>query len=376
MSTTLRSTIDFPSLVSPLQGGDSAGPYLRYDPVYDQIREARREEDSSLSQGIWQTEFKRADWPLVEKLCTEALSTRSKDLQIAGWLTEAWIVLDQLKGAAQGITLIADLCATYWGILHPVLEDSDPESVEQRLSLFEWMDEQFANRLLFAPLTYCETDSTLSFFSLADWLSATNLEVIAKRTPEGKTLVTQAESQGKITLTRFRKALEMTTVPYLETSLDQVSRLQNCLDALYQQLQTILGNQAPSFNKFKNNLEDIIRIVKSSLQQKQQQSLKEQAPLPSPMPSPEDIFSQETKNPIPPQNPDVVTISERHDAYQALKDISGFLKSLDGHSPAPYLLELIVSWENKTLVEILSDISKGNQEGHVLLRLLANAIKT
>ncbi len=374
MSTTLRPTIDFPSLFSPLQGGGVTGPYLRYDPVYDQIREARREEDNSLSQGIWETEFKRADWPLVEKLCAEALSTRSKDLQIAGWLAEAWIVLDQLKGAAQGITLITNLCANYWETLHPALEDNDPESVEQRLSLFEWIDEQFANRLLFAPLTYCETDSTLSSFSLADWLSATNLEVIAKRTPEGKTLVTQAENQGKLTLTRFRKALDMTASPYLETLLNQASQLQNCLDTLYHQLQTIMGNQAPSFNKFKNTLEDIIRIIKGSLQQKQQQPPKEQTPLPPT--SSEDIFPQETTDPIPPQNPDVVTISERQDAYRALKDISGFLKSLDAHSPTPYLLELIVSWENKTLVEILSDISKGNQEGHVLLRLLANAIKT
>ena len=226
------------------------------------------------------------------------------------------------------------------------------------------MDEQFANRLLFAPLTYCETDSTLSSFSLADWLSATNLEVIAKRTPEGKALVTQAENQGKITLTRFRKALDMTAALYLETLLDQASQLQNCLDALYHQLQTILGNQTPSFNKFKNTLEDIIRIIKSNLQQKKQQPPKEETPLPPP--SSEDIFPQEITDPIPPQNPDVVTISERQDAYRALKDIGGFLKSLDVHSPAPYLLELIVSWENKTLVEILSDISKGGQEGHVL----------
>ncbi|RZI45910.1 type VI secretion system protein TssA [Candidatus Finniella inopinata] len=372
MSATVRSKVDFPTLISPLQEGGEAGVYLRYDLVYDQIREARREEDSSLSQGIWQTEFKRADWPLVEKLCVETLSTRSKDLQIAAWLTEAWIVLDQLKGAIQGITLITNLCTTYWPALYPVLEDDDSESVEQRLSLFEWMDEHFANRLLFSPLTYCEADPALSSLSLADWLSATNLEVIAKRTPDGKNLITQAENQGNVTLNRFRKALELTAADHLQTLLDQFSQLLHGLDTLCHQLKALVNNQAPSFNKLRNISEEIVRILKTSFEQKLQQALKEDAPN---LPLFENTLVPPT-DPIPSQNPDVVTISERHDAYQALKDIGGFLKSLDGHSPAPYLLELIVSWENKTLVEILSDIGKGNQEGHVLLRLLANAIKT
>ena len=59
----------------------------------------------------------------------------------------------------------------------------------------------------------------------------------------------------------------------------------------------------------------------------------------------------------------------REDAYNALKEISGFLKTLDAHSPIPDLLDLIVSWKNKTLVEIISDIGAGNKEGHILLRL-------
>ena len=52
------------------------------------------------------------------------------------------------------------------------------------------------------------------------------------------------------------------------------------------------------------------------------------------------------------------------------------MKSFDAHSPAPYLLDLIVSWENKTLVEILVDVNKGDKEGHVLLRLISNTLQT
>ena len=81
--TTLPSTrqeIDEAILLTPLSEGDGVGKYLRYDPLYDQIKDARREDDVTLSQGIWQTEIKRADWPLVETLCLDALTTKTKDL--------------------------------------------------------------------------------------------------------------------------------------------------------------------------------------------------------------------------------------------------------------------------------------------------------
>ncbi len=46
---------------------------------------------------------------------------------------------------------------------------------------------------------------------------------------------------------------------------------------------------------------------------------------------------------------------------------------IDPHSPAPYLLELIVSWENKKLLQIVTDINEGKTEAHNLLKLLAGS---
>ncbi|MDQ3996372.1 MAG: type VI secretion system ImpA family N-terminal domain-containing protein, partial [Gemmatimonadota bacterium] len=68
-------------LLVPIPGANPAGAELRYDSVYDKIKEARREDDDA-PQGEWQTERKVADWPLVIKLTKEALSKKSKDLQL------------------------------------------------------------------------------------------------------------------------------------------------------------------------------------------------------------------------------------------------------------------------------------------------------
>src|ERR1700722_6866094 len=70
---------DIEKLLSPISAEHPAGESLRYDGTYDKVRDARREDDASLPQGVWKTELRKADWHVVESLCTEALETRSKD---------------------------------------------------------------------------------------------------------------------------------------------------------------------------------------------------------------------------------------------------------------------------------------------------------
>eukprot|EP01037_Dinobryon_pediforme_P017980 gene17980-18216_t len=77
-----------------------------------------------------------------------------------------------------------------------------------------------------------------------------------------------------------------------------------------------------------------------------------------------------------PSGDDTVVISERSHAYKALKDISGFLKDLDPHSPTPYLVELVSTWEGKTLIQILTEIEQGKNEAHRILKLMAHIANT
>ena len=79
--------IDISDLLIPIEKNNEkginsvCGRYLKYDNIYDQIKEFRREDDSRLSQGIWQTESKKASWNDVIKTCAHALKTETKDLQ-------------------------------------------------------------------------------------------------------------------------------------------------------------------------------------------------------------------------------------------------------------------------------------------------------
>src|SRR5262245_66011336 len=99
----VSSNIDLELLLQPISRERPAGESLRYDSTYDRIQEARREDDQRLSQGIYQTGLKRADWEADEAICLEALEKRSKDLQSAGWLLEAWLHLKGFRGSAAGL---------------------------------------------------------------------------------------------------------------------------------------------------------------------------------------------------------------------------------------------------------------------------------
>jgi len=65
------------------------GNDLSFSAAFDAIQEARRADDPSLAQGEWVTELKEADWPGVIRRCEALLAHDTKDLRVAGWLTEA-----------------------------------------------------------------------------------------------------------------------------------------------------------------------------------------------------------------------------------------------------------------------------------------------
>jgi type VI secretion system protein ImpA len=97
-------------LLQPISKSSPCGEDVRYDVVYDRIQDARSEtaapqDDTSPGEG--------PNWNLVKALCEQLLRQRSKDLQVAVWLTEAWFYLEGLTGMERGLLLIHQLVEKY-----------------------------------------------------------------------------------------------------------------------------------------------------------------------------------------------------------------------------------------------------------------------
>ncbi len=112
-------------LLAPIPGDNPSGRSVRDDPIYEKIRDARREDDDA-DQGAWQRARKVADHALVVKLTTEVLSTISKDLQLASWWTESMLKREGVIGLRDGVALTHGLLENFWDTLFPELEDDDP----------------------------------------------------------------------------------------------------------------------------------------------------------------------------------------------------------------------------------------------------------
>src|SRR5688500_11387403 len=136
-------------LLAPIPGANPAGVHLRYEPLYDQIKEARREE-LDLPQGDWQTTRKTADWALVIRLTSDALSKKSKDLQLAAWLTEGLLRKEGIQGLRQGIELLQPLLQQFWDGVYLELDDGDAEI---RAAPLEWVGMKLDMSVRHAPVT-------------------------------------------------------------------------------------------------------------------------------------------------------------------------------------------------------------------------------
>ena len=136
-------------LLNPIPGDSPSGTNLRYAPVFDKIKEARRQEDDA-PQGEWQRERKVADYKLVIKLAGDTLATQSKDLQLAAWLTEAYLHQDGFQGLQQSLELLRGLIETFWDTLYPEIEDGD---LELRSAPLEWVGTRLDDPVRKAPLT-------------------------------------------------------------------------------------------------------------------------------------------------------------------------------------------------------------------------------
>lgn len=136
-------------LLHPIPGDAPAGSDLRYTDVYEQLMEARRHEDA-LAMGDWRHAAKQANWDKVISLAVAALSTRSKDLQIAVWLTEALTVTEGFSGLHLGLQLLTALTDRFWDTTFPQAEGGD---LEYRATPFQFLNDKVTLHVRQLPIT-------------------------------------------------------------------------------------------------------------------------------------------------------------------------------------------------------------------------------
>jgi type VI secretion system protein ImpA len=320
-------------LLNPIPGDNPSGKTLRYDPVYDKIREARREEDV-LPQGDWSREVKKADFPLVIKLTTEALSTKSKDLQLAAWLTEAVVFRDHIAGLREGLDLLRGFMETFWDTLYPEIDDGD---LEFRAGPLAWVGSKLDGGVRRLPLT----KSKLDYFKYQE---SRRVGYEADAVSEEKAAARAAAiAEKKCTAEEFDEAVKATGDAYYEKL---ASNLVAALESL-QLLETLsdekFGREAPSFANLRTALEEVQDLVKQ-YHKPAEEVVEETAEAPA-----EEVVDEAAAPAVAgasaaKKKSVTAEPADRDDALQRLAIVAHFLRHESPANPVSYLLLRALRW--------------------------------
>jgi type VI secretion system ImpA family protein len=358
-------TLAVEPLLLPIPGQRPAGESLRFDRLYDEIRRLREEEDSTLPQGIWQHELKRADWPAVAAVCSEALTTRTKDLQIAAWLTEAWTQLHGYRGLAAGLRLMAALCRELWETLYPSL---DAEGSDARLAPVIW-----TVKLLLPVKSIRITAPSMEgavAYSWKEWEMALHLTKVARG--DAAAAAAAAEKRGDISQPKFLASVSLTPAAWLATLAGEVNDALAALAELEVVLIEKAGQaDAPSVA----SLRDLLGAVQRFLSRVVQERVEKGELMASPsefLGAPRSASGSSGLVGEPSASAPLVlgAIASRADAYQALREAAEFLLRTEPHSPVPYLVRRAISWGNLTLAELLDELLQKGGDVSAIYALL------
>ena len=336
--STAQIPAELQPLLQPISAASPAGESLRYEGTYDRIQEAPREE-MDLPQGVWQRDPKRADWSGVEQLCTQALMHRTKDLQIAIWLTEAWVHLGGAAGLIHGLQLIRGLHELFWQTMYPAIED-----LEYRTSQLVWLNEKLPVAMKFITIAHPVDTSLLPIVSYARWETAQHAEYTQRRQPQqGK------GSDAKPELPLLQRS--MTATPdgfYRELDKELREAMQTCreLDTLFD---TLYGPQNPGLRQLQEVLSAIASTVEP-LVKAENVVVQSDAIIPV-----EEVPTEMSDEPVS-APASSGSIRNRRDAYRTLSEIADFLARTEPHSPVPYLLRRAIAWGNMDLGQLLPEL--------------------
>lgn len=348
--------VDIEALLAPIPGENPAGENLQYAGLYDEVRKERRA-DEDFAQGEWRkSDTKSANWNQVVKLTTEAISTSTKDLQAAAWLTEALVKLHGFTGLRTGLKLMRGLHERFWDHVYP---EADEDGLEGRANSLAWLSTQIARSVKEVPITNAPGRSSCSYFQ---WIESQefdipeNSDALDAETQERVNELRQrAVTEGKTTSEDWRKAKQGTRRAFYEEIHATLNECWEELQALDREMDEKFERETPGLGDLTKSLDEVRTQVEKLVKEKRilepdEPGFEEQ--------------SQQTASGAR-ENGDSMTfgsssgpIKTRQEGFRRLVEVSEYFRRTEPHSPVSYLVERAVRWGRMPLEAWLEDVIK------------------
>lgn len=329
--------LDFDRLLSPINGDDPAGADLRWEPIYQQIKEARPKVDRD-AFGLSEEEL--VDWNPVVNLTTETLSDRSKDLMIAAWLCEALVHLHGFAGFRDGIKLLNALLSDYWDGLYPRPQDGDlePRAAPLLFLTMPGRGAQLPNMLREAPLT----PDREPIFSWNYWKSrqqkdGESVDAFAQRAEE-------VAEKSRL----FDQAVANAPLEFARTLLDDMQEAHAELVRFAQITIEKFGDVAPGTTAIRAALDECLSRAKISYKDR----------IASDVPDDEVAAAEGNGQAAGGGGSGNGPIRSREDAFRKLAEVANFLRQKEPQNPIYLLVERAVLWSRMPFEQLLTELIK------------------
>ena len=343
--------LDFEMLLAPIPGDNPSGESLRLAAPYDAIQEARRSDDD-LDRGDWVREIKVADWSAVIRIATEALVTKTKDLQLAVWLVEALVKRHGFPGLRDGLRLLRELQERFWDSFYPEIDDGD---LEFRAGLLGWLNLKLPPSIRLIPVTQ---GMNAEGYAWIRWKESRDVDNIGRR---DQAAMAALVAEGKITGEQFDKAVEATPLVYCQTLFEDLNEAGREYEHLDRTVDDRFGRESPGLTGIKQAIADCLSLVteigkkKGGFDPTSEPELAPQAPEEA-----ADVGVQENSQPVlsPPSRPVVVSLElqSRADALRQLAAVADYFRRTEPHSPVSYLIQRAVRWGEMPLEAWLQNV--------------------
>ncbi len=359
-----QSMIDVDRLAGPVSDDEPCGVDLRWDTVYDDIRKARQQGDRGAFEGEAAAE---PDWSFVVDQACELLATRTKDLMLAGWLTEALLHLHGFAGVRDGFKVLNALIGNFWDKLYPLPDETD---WEPRIAPLVWLTEPDRGarlgNLLFEVSLAVNQSGDQEVFSYRYW-EARNLKGSAGDDADAyQRRQEEAAQKGQ----RFDDAVAATPRIHYADLMEAIQACQTEVALFDQSLDQLLGREAPGTTAIRDALAKCADLVRRILRDKG-----------GPDPAAESEASAGATAAEPGGsaaepggsgasavgNGFAGPLQSREDAFRKLQEIAVFLRRTEPQSPVPYLIERAVAWGRMPFERLLEELIKDEpSRGHVV----------
>lgn len=338
-----KPLLDFDALLAPIPGENPAGVLLRYTGDYDEIKSLQPKPDRDAFEASGQ----EGQWPKLIQIASQKIREKSKDLQIAAWLTEGLVHRNGFAGLRDGLKLIHGLLDRFWDHVYPLPDGDDLESraspmqgmleAKDAAKAIQWIGE--------VPLT-------------PEPIKAPGKEEPVQVTYNLWYSIVQTQQADKKALQAPMEAAEAKApAAFLQGLYGDLEEAEAALQALKQLMDQRFGPAAPGVSGASEALTKCKARLKTVLSKRgiSVGSVEGNGQPGSPGEEGKAAANGAASGPI----------STRDDALSRLREVAEFFRQTEPHSPVPYLIQRAINWSrmsfDQLLVELVKDKNSRNE---------------